>query len=66
MHVERWLSRASDLPSPPSEPFHVSLIYSATNAEELIFRKEIEAIAARHAEHVDATVSTDAWGSCAP
>lgn len=66
MHVERWLSRASDLPSPPSEPFHVSLIYSATNAEELIFREEIETIAARHAKHVDVTVSTDIYGSRAP
>lgn len=64
LHVDRWLSAGKDprlRPSRVAGPgFRVCFLYSATVPEELVFRDEIEAVAARHPEHIHTTVREQA------
>lgn len=67
LHVDRWLSAGKDpsllRPSRVAGPgFRVCFLYSATVPEELVFRDEIEAVAARHPEHIHTTVRKQAAG----
>ena len=53
-HADEWLCSEARAGRGRTAPLRVSLLYSATGADELAYRAELTAIAARHPDAVDA------------